>query len=68
MFLSGMRRQAKIYIAETRGYTHPQLDVSSEALLAHWASIVADNQAFTLTGTLAESDFHVKLLRDDISS
>ncbi|MCW2538315.1 MAG: putative short-chain type dehydrogenase/reductase [Frankiales bacterium] len=38
-YLSGMRRYARIFIAETQGYVHPDLAVTPEALLENWAAI-----------------------------
>lgn len=37
--MSGMRRTARLFLAETEGYTHPSLDLAPEELLAHWAEI-----------------------------
>ena len=38
-FMSGMRRTARLFLAETEGYTHPSLNLTPEDLLAHWAEI-----------------------------
>jgi NAD(P)-dependent dehydrogenase (short-subunit alcohol dehydrogenase family) len=38
-YMSGMRRTARLFLAETEGYTHPSLDLAPEELLAHWAEI-----------------------------
>ena len=39
-FISGGRRQALIYVAETEGYVHPGLDVTPEAVAANWAEVM----------------------------
>lgn len=38
-YVAGMRRSARLFIAETEGYTHPSNDLTPEALLAHWDQI-----------------------------
>jgi hypothetical protein len=38
-YVAGMRRSARLFIAETEGYTHPSNDLRPEALLAHWDQI-----------------------------
>jgi NAD(P)-dependent dehydrogenase (short-subunit alcohol dehydrogenase family) len=38
-YMSGMRRTARLFIAETEGYTHPSADLAPEELLAHWDEI-----------------------------
>jgi len=39
IYMSGMRRVTRLFIAETDGYTHPSLDLAPEDLLAHWDTI-----------------------------
>lgn len=38
-YMSGMRRTARLFVAETEGYTHPSLNLTPEELLAHWTLI-----------------------------
>jgi len=38
-YMSGMRRTARLFIAETQGYTHPSIKLTPEDLLEHWAEI-----------------------------
>lgn len=39
IYMSGMRRVTRLFIAETEGYTHPSVDLEPEDLLAHWDAI-----------------------------
>jgi NAD(P)-dependent dehydrogenase (short-subunit alcohol dehydrogenase family) len=38
-YMSGMRRTARLFIAETQGYTHPSIKLTPEELLEHWGEI-----------------------------
>jgi NAD(P)-dependent dehydrogenase (short-subunit alcohol dehydrogenase family) len=39
-FLSGGRRYARIVLAESEGYLHPDFDVTPETISAHWPEIM----------------------------
>jgi NAD(P)-dependent dehydrogenase (short-subunit alcohol dehydrogenase family) len=39
-FLSGGRRHARLFVAETEGYVHPDADVTPEVVAEHWAQIM----------------------------
>jgi NAD(P)-dependent dehydrogenase (short-subunit alcohol dehydrogenase family) len=39
-FLSGGRRHARLFVAETEGYVHPDPDLTPEAVAAHWGQIM----------------------------
>jgi NAD(P)-dependent dehydrogenase (short-subunit alcohol dehydrogenase family) len=38
-YMSGMRRTARLFLAETEGYTHASLDLTPEDVLARWEQI-----------------------------
>jgi hypothetical protein len=38
--LSGGRRHARLFVAETEGYVHPDADVTPEVVAEHWAQIM----------------------------
>jgi NAD(P)-dependent dehydrogenase (short-subunit alcohol dehydrogenase family) len=50
-YISGMRRVTRLFIAETRGYAHPELDLTPEHLLANWDAINDLTQQELCTGT-----------------
>jgi NAD(P)-dependent dehydrogenase (short-subunit alcohol dehydrogenase family) len=39
-FLSGGRRHARLFVAETEGYIHPDTDVTPEVVAGHWKHIM----------------------------
>jgi NAD(P)-dependent dehydrogenase (short-subunit alcohol dehydrogenase family) len=39
-FLSGGRRHARLFVAETEGYVHPDADVTPEVVAEHWGQIM----------------------------
>jgi NAD(P)-dependent dehydrogenase (short-subunit alcohol dehydrogenase family) len=39
-FLSGGRRHARLFVAETEGYVHPDPDLTPEAVAGHWGQIM----------------------------
>jgi NAD(P)-dependent dehydrogenase (short-subunit alcohol dehydrogenase family) len=39
-FLSGGRRHARLFVAETEGYVHPDPDLTPEAVAEHWGQIM----------------------------
>jgi NAD(P)-dependent dehydrogenase (short-subunit alcohol dehydrogenase family) len=39
-FMSGGRRHARLFVAETEGYVHPDSDVTPEVVAEHWAAIM----------------------------
>jgi NAD(P)-dependent dehydrogenase (short-subunit alcohol dehydrogenase family) len=39
-FLSGGRRHARLFVAETEGYVHPDEDLTPEAVAEHWGQIM----------------------------
>ena len=43
-FLSGGRRHARLYVAETEGYVHPDTDLTPEAVAEHWTQIMDESQ------------------------
>jgi len=38
-YLSGLRRTARLFIAEAEGYTHPSAELTAEQVLGHWDEI-----------------------------
>ena len=38
-YMSGMRRSARLFVAEAEGYTHPSTELTPEELLGHWPEI-----------------------------
>jgi len=55
MYLSGMRRYARIFLAETEGYVHPDLDVTMEDITANWAAIEDLSQQHVVRDTMSWS-------------
>ena len=39
-FLSGGRRHARLFVAETEGYVHPEAEVTPEVVAGHWGQIM----------------------------
>jgi NAD(P)-dependent dehydrogenase (short-subunit alcohol dehydrogenase family) len=42
-FVSGGRRQARLFLAETEGYVHPDSHLTPEAVVDHWAQIMDES-------------------------
>jgi hypothetical protein len=42
-FLSGGRRHARLVVAETEGYVHPDVDLTPEVVAKHWAQIMNES-------------------------
>jgi NAD(P)-dependent dehydrogenase (short-subunit alcohol dehydrogenase family) len=42
-FLSGGRRHARLFVAETEGYVHPDVDLTPEVVAEHWAQIMNES-------------------------
>jgi NAD(P)-dependent dehydrogenase (short-subunit alcohol dehydrogenase family) len=42
-FVSGGRRQARLFLAETEGYVHPDVGLTPEAVASHWAQIMDES-------------------------
>lgn len=54
-YISGMRRVTRLFIAETRGYTHPDLGLTPEHLLRNWETINDPSLQALCTDTVAWS-------------
>jgi NAD(P)-dependent dehydrogenase (short-subunit alcohol dehydrogenase family) len=54
--MSGGRRHARIVVAETEGYLHPDFDVTPEVVAAHWSEIMDDSKRYVPSSTLAWSE------------
>jgi hypothetical protein len=52
-FVSGGRRQARIFLAETEGYVHPDTNVTPEAVAKHWAQIMDESAHYLPPDTAA---------------
>jgi NAD(P)-dependent dehydrogenase (short-subunit alcohol dehydrogenase family) len=39
VYIAGMRRGARLFIAETAGYTHPGIDLTAEDIVEHWSEV-----------------------------
>ncbi len=52
-FLSGGRRFARLFIAETKGYVHPESDITPEVVEEHWAQIMDDSNYELLANTVS---------------
>jgi NAD(P)-dependent dehydrogenase (short-subunit alcohol dehydrogenase family) len=50
-FLSGGRRYARLFVAETFGYLHPDLDVTPEAVARNWTAVMHESDYAVLTDT-----------------
>jgi NAD(P)-dependent dehydrogenase (short-subunit alcohol dehydrogenase family) len=50
-FLSGGRRHARLFVAETAGYVHPGLDVTPEVVADHWAQIMDESDHYVPADT-----------------
>jgi NAD(P)-dependent dehydrogenase (short-subunit alcohol dehydrogenase family) len=57
-FLSGGRRQARIFLAETEGYVHPDSNVTPEAVVAHWAQIMDESAHYLPPDTASWLGMH----------
>ncbi|MDV8070666.1 SDR family NAD(P)-dependent oxidoreductase [Rhodococcus sp. IEGM 1366] len=66
-YLSGMRRNAAIYISETPGHIHPDLGLTPEDILDNWDQVVDEKEAITLGGTMAEAAYHSTLIGNAMS-
>jgi NAD(P)-dependent dehydrogenase (short-subunit alcohol dehydrogenase family) len=56
MFVSGMRRYSRLFIAETEGYVHPADDLTPEDIVEHWDAIVDEDNAVPVPDTMTWSD------------
>lgn len=54
-FMAGMRRVSRLFIAETRGYTHPGTDLTPETVRDQWETIVSPDVYNIVPGTTAWS-------------
>jgi NAD(P)-dependent dehydrogenase (short-subunit alcohol dehydrogenase family) len=45
-FLSGGRRHARVFVAETDGYIHRGLDLAPEAVAEHWTEIMDESRHY----------------------
>jgi NAD(P)-dependent dehydrogenase (short-subunit alcohol dehydrogenase family) len=52
-FLSGGRRHARLFVAETEGYVHPDADLTPEAVAEHWKQIMDDSDHYVPADTQA---------------
>ncbi|HEY0448785.1 SDR family NAD(P)-dependent oxidoreductase [Actinophytocola sp.] len=50
-FLSGGRRHARLFVAETEGYVHPGADVTPEVVAEHWARIMDESAHYVPVDT-----------------
>jgi NAD(P)-dependent dehydrogenase (short-subunit alcohol dehydrogenase family) len=50
-FLSGGRRQARLFVAETEGYVHPDTDVTPEVVAEHWTRIMDESAHYVPVDT-----------------
>jgi hypothetical protein len=65
-YISGMRRVTRLFVAETRGYTHPGLDLAPEHLLENWAVINDRNEQELCPDTMswaAANERHLTLTK-----
>jgi NAD(P)-dependent dehydrogenase (short-subunit alcohol dehydrogenase family) len=66
-YMSGMRRTARLFLAETDGYTHPSLDLTPEDLLAHWPEINDLSRQHLAPDTLTWSADNQQRLESDLA-
>jgi NAD(P)-dependent dehydrogenase (short-subunit alcohol dehydrogenase family) len=52
-FLSGGRRHARLFVAETEGYVHPEADVTPEVVAEHWGQIMDESEHYVPADTEA---------------
>jgi NAD(P)-dependent dehydrogenase (short-subunit alcohol dehydrogenase family) len=50
-FLSGGRRHARLFFAETEGYVHPDTDLTPEVVAEHWSEIMDDSDHYVPVDT-----------------
>jgi NAD(P)-dependent dehydrogenase (short-subunit alcohol dehydrogenase family) len=50
-FLSGGRRHARVFVAETEGYVHPDTDITPEVVAGHWAQIMDESDHYVPADT-----------------
>lgn len=50
-FLSGGRRHARLFVAETEGYVHPSAELSPEAVAEHWPEIMDETRSYVPVDT-----------------
>jgi NAD(P)-dependent dehydrogenase (short-subunit alcohol dehydrogenase family) len=49
--LSGGRRHARVFVAETEGYVHPGVDITPEDVVEHWARIMDESDHYVPVDT-----------------
>jgi NAD(P)-dependent dehydrogenase (short-subunit alcohol dehydrogenase family) len=54
--MGGMRRYARVFMAETEGYVHPDLDVTPEVIADHWDAIFDPAGCGVVTDTAGWSE------------
>jgi NAD(P)-dependent dehydrogenase (short-subunit alcohol dehydrogenase family) len=58
VYLAGMRRFARIVLAENRGYVAPSIRVAPEELVTHWEEIDRTDELFVMADTLTWVEAH----------
>jgi NAD(P)-dependent dehydrogenase (short-subunit alcohol dehydrogenase family) len=54
--MGGMRRYSRLFVAETQGYVHPDLEVTPEVMAEHWDAIFDPGRAEVATDTASWSE------------
>jgi NAD(P)-dependent dehydrogenase (short-subunit alcohol dehydrogenase family) len=60
--MGGMRRYARLFLAETQGYVHPDLDVTPEVIADHWDPIFDPDRSAVVTDTAAWSEHNSRAI------
>jgi hypothetical protein len=62
-YMGGMRRYSRLFLAETEGYVHPDLDVTPEAIAEHWDTINDPSNFGSVPSTSAWTERNAGLIR-----